>query len=225
MKIFIICIFLLLIDYSFAQHNIFFKAGPSYSWFVNAENSSPIIGYSIGVEKGFHLFKGLFFDVGIGYTTRGVALENRTIQPYQTEGIDINAYYWNLYGKIGYLEFPLHLKYKFPLSKEITIAPIIGITKSFPSKDYSNLKQENFYKTYNSNINDWYDYDYHFQQESTFGNNPERYLYNFGFEVYYMKYSLNLIYNIDDTLYYYLKNLDDIKYRINSITIYCSYQF
>jgi hypothetical protein len=162
--------------------------------------------------------------VGIGYTTRGATLENRTIQPYHIVG-DIDAYYWDIQGNIGYIDIPIHLKYGFKLNRKLTLSPIIGITCSIPKKDYSKFKQIKFYKIYNSDNNDWFDYNYHFEQESGFENNSIRYIYDFGLGIQYLQYSLNIVYNFNETQEYYFKYLEAVKYKMSSITIYCAYQF
>jgi len=221
----IITISLLLFNYTFAQHNIFIKAGSNVSWFLNAENSKPKIGYSFCIEKGFKLFKGIFLDVGIGYTTRGAVLENRTIQPYNPPSTYTDAFYWDIQGNIGYVDLPILLKYNYRINTKLSFNPIVGMTIAIPTNDYSTIKQKKFYKIKDARIHDYYDYDYHFEQEEGFGNNKVRYICDFGFSVNYSQFSINLLYSFDNTQEYSFDRVDTIKYNMNSMTIYFAYQF
>lgn len=225
MKKIIIGILLLLINYSIAQQNISVQAGPNLSWFVDAENSKPKIGYSLCIEKGFKLFRGIFFNVGIGYTTRGAVLEDRTIQPYNPPSTFTDAFYWDIQGNIGYVDLPILLNYDYRINTKLSFNPIVGMTIAIPTNDYSTIKKKKFYKIKDARIHDYYDYDYHFEQEEGFGNNKVRYIYDFGFGINYSQFSINLLYSCDKTQEYSFDRVDTVKYNMNSMAIYFAYQF
>jgi hypothetical protein len=163
-------------------------------------------------------------ELGIGYTTRGAILEDRTIQPYYTQFENINSYFWDIEGFIGYFDIPISLTYEFNLNRKITISPIIGTTIGIPSKDYSSFKKKRFYKLYDSDINDWKAYDYHFEQEDAFGNNKVRYIYELGIRLQYLRYAINIKYSFDSYKNYTFKNLGYIRYKMNSFYVYFSYE-
>ncbi len=222
MKKIAVILILILVKYSVAQHNIFIKAGSNVSWFISAENSKPIIGYTVGIDRGWNLYKKLNMELGIGYTKRGASLENQAIQPFSYR--PINAYYWDIKGVIGYVDIPISFKYEFGLNRQFTISPLMGITFAIPVKDYSNFKKKRFYKLYDSDINDWEAYDYHFAQETTFGNNETRYIYELGIRLQYLRYAINIKYGFDKYKHYTFKHLESIKYKMNSFYVYFSYE-
>ena len=154
-----------------ASNHILIKAGPNISYFPDAKNSSAMMGYALSINREFNLFKELTASLGLGYAQRGAVLNDRRIEPYlSSEPRD--AYYWDIKGKIGYLEFPILFGFNYYLRKQISISPILGVSLSSPLIDGTKIIQKKFYRI--DDPDDPHDsiyYDYGFEQESGFGNN------------------------------------------------------
>ena len=152
----------------------------------------------------------------MGYSQRGAILKSRTIKPYLPQD-PTESYYWDIKGMIGYLEIPIMLQYKFLLSKEVSVSPLIGIDLSYPKKDLTDLNKKKYYSIEYPAVHN-YDtpYDYRFQQESTFGNNDRQIIYTIGLRFQYQRFGLELKYYLNNTNIYEFDRLDKINYRIDS---------
>ena len=215
--------FLFLNTFIFASNQIFIKAGPNISYFLDAKNSSAMMGYALSINKEFTLFKELATSVGLGYAQRGAKLNNRRIEPYlSSEPKD--AYYWDIEGYIGYLELPILLGYKYYPVKQILILPLVGVTFSYPKIDDTKIIKRKFYRV--DDPDDPYDsiyYDYGFEQESGFGNNKWETIYNAGVRIQYRRMGLEFNYQINNKDVYNFSNVSKIYYKIYSV--YCQIIF
>lgn len=127
---------------STAQSKFRFTIGPTISYFLDAENSSPKIGLAIGFKKDFNLYQKLGLSAGINFASRGAILENRTIAPYSGEPSE-EAFYWDIHGMIGYLEIPLIIQYAIPVTQKVKLTPLLGPVFSFRIKDLTHFEKSN----------------------------------------------------------------------------------
>lgn len=215
---------LFLNSFIFASNQIYIKAGPNVSYFLDAKNSSAMMGYALSINKEFILFKELATSVGLGYAQRGAVLKDRTISPYYT-GTDADAYYWDIEGRIGYIEFPLLIIYDFNLKNYVKLNLFMGLNLSNPIQDLSRFKQNDLFMIYNAinNPNHFYLVDYHFEQESGFGNNKWEKIYNAGVRIQYRRMGLEFNYQINNKDVYNFSNVSKIYFKIYSV--YCQITF
>jgi hypothetical protein len=168
----------------------------------------------------------IFLSVGTGLSSRGAILENRTIAPYVTQPTD--AFYWDIHGMIGYLEFPVLAQYKIFISKKIKIMPILGLVFSFPVKDLSHFEKKQFFKVKvpGQGLSE---YDYWFEQESGFGDNlniknvSKIVVLNFGIQIQYSRYIFDIRYIMDNRNTYHLDSLSDVSYKMHSVYFLISF--
>lgn len=222
-KLFFTFFFLLLFfNFSIAQSKFRFTIGPTISYFLNAENSSPKIGLAIGFRKDFHLYKRLALSTGVNFASRGAILENRTIAPYSGEPSE-EAFYWDIHGMIGYLEFPIVIQYAIQVTQKAKLIPLLGPVLSIPIKDLSHFEKKEFFNIYIRGQSNPIDYDFNFGPESVFLNNYLKIPFTFGFHVVYKKLDFEIRYILDNRETYHFDSLSEVHYKIHSLYFLVSF--
>lgn len=219
----ILCFLLLGHSYSFAQGKFNISLGPTVSYFLEAKNAKPKVGIVLGINREFHLYKKFSFSAGVSFASRGAMLQNRTIAPYVSEPTD--AFYQDIHGMIIYLEFPLLVHYEVPISKRITIMPIIGPALTYAISDLSHFEKKRFFKVRipGEGLSD---YDFWAEQESTFRHNLESVLLiNFGIQFQYSRYAIEIRYVMDNRDSYYFDSLAEVHNEMNSLYFLISFNF
>jgi len=218
-------IFIILIPvYSLlARGKLQLNVGPTISYFVDAENSSPLIGFSVRMQMRVLKYKNFAISTGIGYSTRGVLLKHRSIAPYAP--FPMKAYFWDIYGRIGYLEMPILLQIKIPVHSKISLNISGGPALTLPWKDLSKLKRREFFDMYDLHGSDDSRFDFIFAQESTFGNNLLRFIYEIGIELQYQRYGLKFLYLINKQKEYYFDSLWGVNHKMNSFSLVFTIKF
>lgn len=211
----VICWLLLLTILSYAQGNIRLIIGPTFSYFMNAENTHPKIGISVGIMKDFRLYNKFLLSAGIGFSSRGSILENRTIEPYAPEPFE-ETYYYDIHGMIGYLEFPVTIQYAISISQKIKLRPLFGAAVSFAIKDFSHFEEKQLFRVYDPTQSDLSDYDFDFEQESRFLGIIPKLPLTFGFRVDYEKLGFEIRYILDNRDTYHFGRLSEVHHKMHS---------
>ena len=213
-------LFVFLLSFNvFSQSNWELKGGPNYTYFVDAINSSPKIGFTLGLSRKFNLYKKLSLSAEADFTLKGAILEKRKIEPYAGNLEKQNAYSWDIHGSIGFFEIPVFIDYSFPVNNRINFSILIGPTYSIPLIDFSKFKKIEFIEEYDPNNPSNTVYDYGYLQESGFGNNTSTFLLNFGFDISYDTYFFEFRYVLDKRDVYHFSNLSAVHKRMNSFQI------
>jgi hypothetical protein len=196
-------------------NNIILKAGINTSFFVNETSSKPGYGYSLSYNKEFNLFKNSLISLGIGYSEREVVLENVTIRPYTILiNEQINSYYWDIKGRIGYIEVPIMIRYEFSI-KKVSVSPILGLSLSYPRKDLSKFEKKKFYRK--TERDDAKYYDYNFEQETSFRSHGHEKVLCLGIRFQKNCIGLEMLYLINNRNKYDFQSLSTIHSRMYSI--------
>lgn len=222
-------LFFLLSGYNYSSANGTFHSGigPTVSYFLDAENAKPKIGITFGFNRDFHLYKKFSLSAGMSFASRGAILKNRTIAPYATQPTE--AFYHDIHGMIGYLEFPVLFQYEIPVSKKVKIKPLLGPVLSFPMIDLSHFEKGQFFSVKIPGEGGT-DYDFSFEQESVFGNNFNKnnlskiIILNFAIQLRYSNYIFEIMYIMDNREKYHFKNLSEVNHKMNSIYFLISFK-
>ena len=213
--ILLLSLILLFQDNGFPQSKWQIKAGANSSYFVDAENSSSKIGYTLGIARKINISGDLDITVELDYTTKGAILYERTIRPFRPRDV-VNIYSWDIHGNIGYIELPVLLSYSFPVYEEYNIGLFFGPALSVPVKELSEFKKVIFIEEYDPNNPGSPNYDYHLWQESVFPNNTLSIIYNFGLNISYSNFFIEFRYVLNNRGTYYFGELSDVNYEINT---------
>ena len=216
--ILLLSLILLFQDNGFPQSKWQIKAGANSSFFVDAENSSSKIGYTLGIARKINIYGDLDITVELDYTTKGASLNDRTIMPYTTIN-PMNAYSWDIHGNIGYIELPVLLSYSFSVYEEYNIGLFFGPALSVPVKELSEFREVKFIEEYDPINPSTTDYDYYFEQESGFGNNPLSIFYIFGLSISYTNVFIEFRYVLNNRETYYFGDLSDVNYEMNTFQL------
>ncbi|MEJ2637370.1 MAG: outer membrane beta-barrel protein [Calditrichia bacterium] len=212
-----ILLFLLLYSiHSPAKNGLHFAGGPTISYFLSAENSTPRIGIAFGLIKDFQVYRRLGLSAGVNFASRGAILKQRTIKPYEPEAFE-GTYYQNIQGMIGYLGFPVMIQYAIPLTSKIQLQPQFGAVISFPVKDFSRFEEKDLFSLYDPAQSDLISYDFNYEQEAhSFGIIPQIPM-TFGLRVDYEKFGFEIRYILDMRDTYHFGRLSDVHYKMHSI--------
>jgi len=202
---------------AFSQNKWEIKGGPNYTYFDDAKSSSPKVGLSLGVARIFKLNNYFSISGEVNFVTKGAILEQRAVIPYAVE--KQNSYSWDIHGFIGYLELPLFIEYSFPISNIYELTLFMGPSYSIPMLDFTKFNKKDFIEVYDPNNPSGMNYDYNFEQESGFGNNTSRFIFNLGFDVSFTNYFIELRYVLDNREFYNFNNLSEVSEKLNSFYI------
>ena len=213
--IFILFILILFQNNGYPQNNWQIKAGPDFSYFVNAENSSSKIGYILGIARKMDVYADLDIIVELDYTTKGAILNDRKIRPVASSD-PFNAYSWDIIGNIAYVEMTVMLSYSFSVFKEYNIGLFLGPVYTMAVKDLSEFRKVEFIEEYDPLNPSTTDYDYHFEQESGFVRYNISTIYNFGLNISYSNFFFEFRYVLNNKGNYSFGTLRDVHYEINT---------
>jgi len=220
-SIYLFLVILLGFTSSYGQNSWLFQTGISNSSFNNIgkyHESESINEYWFGFGHEWDFKDKFYLSFECNYIVKGGILRNQLI--YHNYGYiygqPIDVYYYDIECKIGFLEFPLHLKHKFKIHKKYGISFFAGLNFSIPIKDLTRFKKR---KLFLSNINqsDYYNhFDYTRGEESGFSNNKWFFVFHFGFEIYYNRFGLVLKYALDTRGVWHFDSLSEIYKPIHS---------
>jgi len=213
--ILLLSLILLFQDNGFPQSKWQIKAGANSSYFVDVENSSSKIGYTLGIARKINISGDLDITVELDYTTKGAILYERTIRPFRPRDV-VNIYSWDIHGNIGYIELPVLLSYSFPVYEEYNIGLFFGPALSVPVKELSEFKKVEFIEEYDPDNRGSTNYDYHLWDGSVFANNTLSIIYNFGLNISYTNVFIEFRYVLNNRGTYYFGELSDVNYEINT---------
>ncbi len=200
----------------FPQSNWELKSGLNYTNFIDAINSSPKLGFTLGMSRKFKLYNKFSISAEADFALKGAILEKRKIEPYAGNLEKQDAYSWDIHGYIGFIEIPVLIDYSFPVNNRINFSIFIGPTYSIPLIDFSKFKKIDFIEEYDPNNPSGTDYDYGYWQESGFGNNTSSLLLNLGFDISYDTYIFECRYVLDKRDIYYFSNLSTVYESMNT---------
>ena len=217
-KILLIFIFLSVFSLNgFSQSNWRLKGGLTLSYFTDADNSSPGLGLMLGLSRKFILKNNFSICGEVNFATRGAILENRSISPYTSE--TEYAYTWDIHGTIGYIDIPILVQHTSLLKNKTNLTFYIGPSFSIAILDFTKFEKRDFIEIYDWNNPSKIEYDYAFQEESTFGNNFIGFSLDFGIDLSFTNYLIELRYVVDTRNVYYFKDLSEVNHKMNSIYI------
>ena len=218
-KLLLILLFVFLLSFkAFPQNKWEIKGGLNYTNFVSVKNSSPKIGYTLGIARKIKIYNNFSFSGEVDFVSKCAILKNRKISPY-TEVDEQDAYSWDIHGSIGYLEFPILIKYSFPIYKRYNLTLFMGPSYSIPIIDFTKFEKREFLEVYNPDNPSGMVYDYGFGQESGFGNNTTSFIFNFGFDLSYLNYFFELRYVLDNREIYNFSNLSEVYAKVSTFQI------
>jgi Outer membrane protein beta-barrel domain len=224
MKILTFFSFIFLINFNLqSQTNWQFKAGPNYTRFNSEKDTSPKIGYMLGVAKRFNIYDDLSVYGELDFIAKGAILKDRNVRPVVGNLEPRNAYKWDISGYLGYIELPILLSYTFPFLNNYNFRLFLGPSFSIPVKDLSNFDKKNFIETVDPFNLPSTKYEYNFEEESVFGNNSIMIIYHLGFDISYSNYSVELRYILDSRNNYYFKNLSKVNDKLNTFQLLIGY--
>ena len=206
----------------FSQSNWSLKGGLTSSYFTNAENSSPNIGFTLGIARKFTLKNNFSICGEVDFAIRNATLKDRAIMPYERYDKS-DAYLWDIQVKIGFIDIPVLFQYSLQLNNKTNLVFFAGPSISIPILDFSELEKKEFYEEYDPNNPSGREYDFWFgdgEKNSAFWSNDTKIIYNFGFDFSYLNYIIELRYVLDKRNVYRIDNISEIHNEINSIYLY-----
>ncbi len=191
-----------------AQHNLFIKAGGTYSYLREPSYGEPGMSYLYGIGKDWRLYRWIQLRTEVLITNSATAVRNKSVQPsylirdfpyLPSQAITIN--YYDIDIQLRYVEIPLLLKVEKSVQKNMSIGLELGYSLKFPPKEASKAtilrrmnstdlteeEQQNFRFDYRFTSWPGEDYSYHGR-----GLCP-----NFGMFVHYSKFQIGLRYQVD----------------------------
>ncbi|OQY27344.1 MAG: hypothetical protein B6244_10805 [Candidatus Cloacimonetes bacterium 4572_55] len=125
------------------------KAGANYSTF-QVDGSSFASSYFLSLFKDFNLSNSVALSVELNVTKRRGKLKNVVVIPYGVTHLDrnIDIYSYDFHVDIGYVEFPLLIKYIIPVKNKIRLSPYLGYCYSVPLGDGTERKNKQYLGTF-----------------------------------------------------------------------------
>lgn len=140
-----------------AQSNYKIIGGINYSSFRDVEDSEPEPGFALGIGKEWAIYKKIAIEGQILYSAKKATLKNKKIIYYP--GI---IYLKDIQWKMGFIEIPVFVKYKFPFFKS-SLSINLGPSFLIAVKDNSKIKRIETVciKEFQENNKKCTNYDYH----------------------------------------------------------------
>jgi len=223
MKKFLLIIALSIVSFSesYAQNNWQIKGGFNYSTFRNSSDVKPIYGYFIGIGREWSLKYNLSVAAEINFLTKGGIIKDKPIKPVYF-AINQDVYLSNIKCYIGYLEFPLLIKYNLVFAPNTVFKMFLGPVYSIPYIDKSKIIKKKY--LYTLEPNKYYDFEYHKDEESNLYI-ESRCIYNFGLEFKYRFFSFVFYYSLDNRTPISCDSVSEIHKKIDSYFSIVSFYF
>ncbi len=143
-----------------AQGKWSFKAGFNYSSFRNVTNGETKSGFTIGIGHEWQILQNAVITGEIIYVTKSSTLNNKTIG--LTPEYTTDLYSHDIHCSIGFIEFPILIKYYMSVNKKIKLALYAGPSLSIGIRDNSEIKNRRFLCT----VNSYYYFDNYWNTDS-----------------------------------------------------------
>ena len=221
--VFMMCLILIPYDIIDAQSidNRFqfgIKGGINLSAFTE-EHKEWLSGSTFGVLGDYYLLKSLGISLGLNYERKGGLM--RAIvpaPPYFNQTIDPISF--DLYVRNNYLDVPVELKYRFNLDNGISLIPFVGYSYSIPLWNQESSEKKNQKQIQDNQI---VKYTGQYSDDMAVINTFSSII--IGFETEYKRFILDLRYSIALSNIGGASNINNLNYKLNSISILIGYRF
>jgi Outer membrane protein beta-barrel domain len=222
MKISLIILSLLLTDLAFAQNKWFVKAGFVHSSFKKLDKwdkIDPLSEFGFGFGREWSYSNNFYLSASIDFLEKGATLRHKTIRP--TRFLDPEYVYYNdIYVHIKYFEIPVLFKHGFDLADNFSLKIFSGITFSIQTRDRSKVERKEI--SFSLAGHEDRQTDYFTNEESGFNINANI-LFNFGIELVYSNFALNLRYAHDNRQTFSVRTVSEIYKTMYSYQVFLVY--
>lgn len=199
------------------------KAGINYSTFYDEKNNGWMPGFSISLNKYWQLTDRFSIGSEFNYCQKGGIIRNKFKAPYYSDKQE-RLRYFDIHARIGFLQIPLLIKYKFYNKWKIEFNVFAGYFIAIPVTDLSELKFNGDYKQYDpDNLDDRnYNFEYYDNEEWS-GPFSGSYKLNKGIELgvsaTYSIYYLEIKYTRDLQVFGEIESVSSINKRTHIFNI------
>jgi hypothetical protein len=221
-KYFLICLFILcLFSRLFSEEIWKLKGGMNFSWFESAERTKSGVGYIVELQRSLGRAGPVDLFLGLNLQSRSVVLTDRTVA-YLLPDAGREIALTDIHASLAFIEIPLITGFSFD-AHYFSVFPYVGGVLSFVLADNTSLDRKKLIYS-NSEIPDLYAPDFSEGIESTFGNNSTDIVLDFGIEVHFKRYLLDLRYIIDLRDGIWVDKIDKLNYRTRGWSVLVGYK-